>query len=234
MTATIPAPIAGAVSPTERTYTALRTSIVHCEFVPGDRLAVDDLGARYGVSSSPVREALSRLVAEGLVLALENRGFRVAPLTVDGVADLTRVRLLVEGEALRDAMRHGDDRWESDLVAAGHALGLIEQRLRDVLPLLDDDWSARHRAFHMAIYAGCRSPLLREMVGQLFDAAERYRRYSARHRTKARRKHTEHARLMQAVLSRDAVHAGDRLAEHVCATERNVTAALLAMGSMHS
>ena len=234
MTSTGLDPNAGAASQTERAYAALRTSIVHCEFVPGDRLAVEDLGARYGVSSSPVREALSRLVAEGLVLALEKRGFRVAPLTVEGVADLTRVRLLLEGEALRDAMRHGDDRWEAQLVAAGHALGLVEQRLRDVMPLLDDDWSARHRAFHMAIYAGCSSPLLREMVGQLFDAAERYRRYSARHRRKARPKHTEHARLMQAVLSRDAARAGDLLVEHVSTTERNVTAALLAMGSARS
>lgn len=234
MNPTPPDPTSGAASQTERAYAALRSSIVRCQFVPGERLGVEELGVRLGVSSSPVREALSRLVAEGLVLALERRGFRVAPLTVEGVADLTRVRLLLEGEALRDAMRHGDDRWEAQLVAAGHALGLVEQRLRDVMPLLDDDWSARHREFHMAIYEGCRSPLLREMVGQLFDSAERYRRYSARHRKASRVKHSEHASLMQAVLSRDRKRAGDLLVEHVSTTERNVTSALLAMGSVRS
>jgi DNA-binding GntR family transcriptional regulator len=86
----------------------------------------------------------------------------------------------------------------------------------------------------MAIYAGCSSPLLREMVGQLFDAAERYRRYSAKHRKVARHKHAEHTKLMQAVLSRDARRAGDLLIEHVSTTERNVTTAFLAMGSKRS
>ncbi len=228
MTTDTPLPSQGATQ-TDKAYAALHAAIVRCEFAPGERLRVEDLGQRYGVSSSPLREALSRLVALGLVNAYENRGFRVAPLTVAGMADLTRVRLLIEGEALLDALAHGDDRWESSLVAAAHALGLVEQRLRDVAPSLDDGWSIRHREFHMAIYAGASSPLLRALVGQMFDAAERYRRFSARHRKLPRAKNTEHQRLLEAVLARDAQRASDLLVRHITSTERSVTAALLAM-----
>lgn len=224
-----PASAAPAATQTDRAYAALHAAIVRCEFAPGERLRVEELGQRYGLSSSPLREALSRLAGVGLVNAYENRGFRVAPLTVEGMADLTRVRLLVEGETLRDAIAQGDDAWEARLVAAAHALALSEQRLRDVAPALDETWSARHREFHLAIYAGSSSPILRGLVAQLFDAAERYRRFSARHRTLPRAKHAEHRQLLDAVLARDVERATALLTRHVTATERSVTAALLSM-----
>lgn len=218
-----------AATQTDRAYLALRAAIVRCDFAPGERLRVEELSQRFSVSSSPLREALSRLAGQGLVRAYENRGFRVAPLTVEGIADLTRVRLLIEPEALRDAIAHGDDRWEAQLVAAAHALALAEQRLGSGPAILDEAWSARHREFHLATYSAATSPLLLDMVEQLFDAAERYRRYSARHRRLERKKHTEHQQLLAAVLARDIERATGLLAQHISSTERNVTAALLAM-----
>jgi DNA-binding GntR family transcriptional regulator len=223
-----PGPVAASTR-TDAVFDALRAAIVRCEFAPGERLRVEELGERFDVSSSPLREALSRLVSLGLVDAFEHRGFRVAPITVAGMADLTRVRLLVEGEALRDAIANGDDTWEAALVASAYALSRAEQRLVDLAPTLDDAWTARHRAFHLSIYAGSSSPLLRALVEQLFDRAERYRRVSARHRTLPRRKNTEHQRLLEAVLARDADRAAELLVRHVTSTERSVTAALLAM-----
>jgi GntR family transcriptional regulator, carbon starvation induced regulator len=215
----------------ERIYRELRRAIVRCEFPPGQRLRVEELSRRWDASSSPVREALNRLSEQGFVRALENRGFRVAPLTVAGVSDLVRVRLLVECEALRDSIAHGDDTWESGMVAAAHALGRVEQRMGDGPVALNDDWSERHRAFHMALYAACRSPLLLELVGGLFDQAERYRRWSARHRTAPRRKHTEHQRLLAGALARDSNAAVGLLAQHISSTERQVAAALLSAGT---
>lgn len=216
--------------PGERAYRVLRRAIVRCEYEPGARLRVEELGQRYALSSSPLREALQRLAEQGLVRALENRGFRVSPLSVEGVSDLCRVRQLVEGDALRDAVQHGGDAWEAGCVAAAHALGVYEQRLGPGPAALDDDWSARHRAFHLALYAGCSSPLLRGLVEVLFDNAERYRRWTARHRTTPRRKHDEHQRLLAAVLSRDADHAVALLHQHITGTERLVVAGLTAMG----
>lgn len=211
----------------ERAYRALRQAIVRCEFEPGERLRVEDISRRFSVSSSPVREALNRLSEQGLVRALENRGFRVAPLTAAGVSDLARVRTLVECEALRDAIVHGTDAWESQAVAAGHALGLAERRLGDQPQTLDDDWSARHRAFHLGLYAGCTSPLLLDLADVLYDNAERYRRWAARWRQTPRRKHDEHQQLLDAALARDAERAVELLRRHILHTEQLVAAALV-------
>jgi len=223
-------PSAEAATQTDKAYGALRGAILRCEFAPGARLRVDELGQRYAISSSPVREALSRLAGQGLVHALENRGFRVAPITVEGLVDLVRVRLIIEREALREAIAHGDDAWEASVVAAGHALALADRRVGSAPAVLDDDWSARHRAFHLSLYAGARSPTLQRLVADLFDQAERYRRFSAVHRQGTRAKRDEHAALQTAVLARDAQGATGLLAQHISATERNVSAALLSMG----
>jgi len=213
----------------ERAYRRLRQAIVRCEFQPGQRLRVEELSKQYELSSSPLREALSRLSEQGLVRAFENRGFRVAPLTVAGVADLTRVRLLVECEALRDAIAYGDDQWEASLVGAAHRLALVEQRLSDGPLVLNEAWADAHREFHLAIYRGTSSPMLMDLVSSLFDNAERYRQFSARHRKVERRKNSEHKKLVTAVLERNAEQATALLRQHISATERNVTAALLSM-----
>lgn len=214
---------------TERAYRDLKRAILRCEFAPGERLRVDDLGNRLKLSSSPVREALSRLAEHGLVTALDKRGFRVAPLTVEGVADLTRVRLLVECEALKESMSLGDDAWEARLVAAAHSLSLVEQRLGDQPVALDDNWSERHRAFHMATYAACKSPLLLDLVADLFDSAERYRRYSAAHRQGGHSKNDEHSRLLKSVLARDVDLAVQLFKNHIQRTQNMVTQALLSL-----
>jgi len=211
---------------TERAYRDLKHAIVRCEFEPGERLRVDDLSKRLDISSSPVREALSRLAEQGFVRALDKRGFRVAPLTVEGIADLTRVRLLVEGEALKESIALGDDAWEARLVAAAHSLSLVEQRLGDHPVALDNEWSDRHRAFHLATYAACKSPLLIELVSGLFDSSERYRRYSAFHRKGERSKHAEHGRILKSVLERDIDAAVSLLSKHILGTQNMVTQAL--------
>ncbi|MDH4393251.1 MAG: FCD domain-containing protein [Aquabacterium sp.] len=215
----------------ERAYRALRQAIVRGEFEPGARLRVEELSRRFSVSSSPLREALNRLSEQGLVRALENRGFRVAPLTAAGVSDLARVRTLVECEALRDAIAHGTDAWETQVVAAGHALALAERRLGDQPRTLDDDWSARHRAFHLSLYAGCTSPLLVDLADVLFDNAERYRRWAARWRQAPRRKHDEHQLLLKTVLTRDTDRAVELLRLHIARTEQLVAAALAGQGA---
>ncbi len=210
----------------EQAYQVLKAAIVRCDFAPGQRLGVEELSQRFGFSNSPLREALNRLTQLGLVVALENRGFRVAPLTAEGVQDLTRVRLLVEVEALRDALRLGDDHWESRVVAAAHGLSLIESRM-DPGPLsLNEEWSARHRDFHLTIYSGSTSPLLKSLVDGLFDHAERYRRFSARYRDIDRSKNTEHQSILNAVLARKEEKAITLLRKHISNTELNVTRAL--------
>jgi DNA-binding GntR family transcriptional regulator len=210
----------------EHVYRALRKAIVGCVFEPGERLRVDELTKRLGVSNSPIREALNRLAEQGIVRTVENRGFRVALLTPEGVNDLVRARLLVECEALRDSVANGDDAWEASVVAAAHALALVERRLGDAPRALDDDWSMRHRAFHLSLYSACTSEILRDMVDVLFDRAEHYRRWTSKHRQAPRRKHDEHQQLMAAALARDADKAVTLLRRHISRTGELVSAVL--------
>lgn len=210
----------------EQVYRELRKAIVRGEFQPGDRLRVEELTRRFCASNSPVREALNRLAEQGMVRTVENRGFRVAQLTADGVNDIVRVRLLVETEALRDSIANGDDAWETAVVAAAHALALVERRLGDGPRPLDDEWSARHRAFHLSLYQACSSEILRDLVDVLFDRAEQYRRWASRNRQAPRRKHDEHQRLVTVVLARDSEKAVELLRRHISRTGELVTSVL--------
>jgi DNA-binding GntR family transcriptional regulator len=215
----------------ERAHYALRSAIVRCDFAPGAKLKVEALTEQYGFSSSPLREALTRLAQEGLVQSLENRGFRVAPISRAALDDLTHMRLLLETDALANAVEQGGDEWEARVVAAFHRLALIEQRLDLTGPLaLNDDWSTRHKAYHLALFSGCDSPLMVRTAEMFFVQAERYRRFSALHRKPARNKKSEHQALMNAALARKKGLAVDLLREHIMKTTENVAAALDRMG----
>ena len=210
----------------EQAFSRLRQDVLTGNFPPGSKLKLDELQNAYGYSSSPLREALSRLAQEGLVRADERRGFRVAAISLDDLADITRMRRMLDVPALRDSIAHGDDAWEGSLVAAFHRLERVESRLGDGPVALAADWSELHRAYHMALIAACPSERQRSWSASLFDQAERYRRYAARHRKTSRRKVQDHRRLLDATLRRDADTAGMLLDEHILSTQRNVQAAM--------
>jgi DNA-binding GntR family transcriptional regulator len=208
----------------DQAFQRLRRDVLTGAFAAGSKLKVEELQVAYGVSSSPLREALSRLAQEGLVRADERRGFRVAPLSVEDLADITRMRLMLDVQALREAMQHGDDGWEAAIVAAYYRLEKVESRLPEGPVTLSEAWEALHRDFHAALLAGCPSPRQLAWSASLFDQAERYRRFSARQRA-VRRKSSEHRQLMEAALRRDIDAAGALLAQHILGTQRNVEAA---------
>ncbi|MEJ8810641.1 FCD domain-containing protein [Variovorax ureilyticus] len=210
----------------EQAFTRLRADVLAGAFAAGAKLKLDELQGLYGYSSSPLREALSRLSQEGLVRADERRGFRVAPISAEDLADITHMRVMLDVPALRESIAHGDDAWEATVIAAFHRLEKVESRLSDGPVVLDEEWSGLHRAFHLALVEACPSERQRAWGASLFDQAERYRRYSARFRRSARRKSNEHRKLMDAALRRDADTACALLEEHILSTQRNVLAAL--------
>src|ERR1700751_6229745 len=125
-------------SPTSLThgaYAELPSQLLACHFAPGEKLKIDDLSRQFAVGSSAVREALSRLASEGFVVSEPQRGFRVAPLSVDALRDLTDVRCSIEALCLRGAIEKGGVEWQSQVVAALHRLTHTrrygETRLRD-------------------------------------------------------------------------------------------------------
>jgi DNA-binding GntR family transcriptional regulator len=204
----------------------MKHSIVRCELPPGTKLKVDALSKAYGLSSSPIREALNRLAQEGIVHASDNRGFRVAPISVEDFDEISRVRGLLESEALSDSIEYGDDAWEGNVLAAFHRLNVVEKRLSSGPVALDDEWAERHKAFHFALFSACPSSLILGMIDSLFDRAERYRRYSALHRQTERHKGNEHQTLMKVALSRDKEKAVKLLRQHIDRTRDSVRQAI--------
>jgi len=220
VTASIHAPLS------EQAFAQLRHDVLAGAFEPGAKLKIDELQGSYGFSSSPLREALNRLSQEGLVRADDRKGFRVAPISREDLADITHMRLMVDVAALRESMRHGGDAWEAAIVAAAHRLAKVELQLGEGPKVLNETWTGLHRDYHLALLAACPSQRQRALCASLFDQAERYRRYSALHRVTHHNKNKSHRRLMDAVLKGDADTACVLLAEHIGSTQSNVEAAL--------
>ncbi len=217
----------------ELAYQTLRGKILRCEFEPGVKLKMDSLQRELGYSSSPLREALNRLVPEGLVRADDRRGFWAASVSVADLRDVTRLRLMLDIEALEESMQVGDHEWEARIVSSLHWLVKIEAQAQAEAtvngggPLtLNADWSLRHKEFHMVLLSACTSPKLLTMVSGLFDQAERYRRLSMRYRKEPRHKAAEHRRIMEAVIGRKSAEAVALLREHTSRTAENVEAAM--------
>src|SRR5580700_8623872 len=103
-------------------YEALRADILHGRRMPGKKLKIQELADDFGVSPGAVREALSRLVPEELVVSRDQRGFLVSPVSLADLADLTDVRCEIESLALRRSVALGDVNWEAGILAAEHRL----------------------------------------------------------------------------------------------------------------
>src|SRR5450830_80570 len=110
----------------ERAYLGLRHDVVCGKLAPGERLRVEHLKDQYQVGAGTMREALSLLVSDALVTSEGQRGFRVAPISLADLEDVTNTRVMLETEALRQSIRRGDARWEATLVASYELLAQTE------------------------------------------------------------------------------------------------------------
>ena len=199
----------------------MRNELVTGRLQPGEVLKFDTLRLSYGASFTTLREALTCLAAEGLVVAEEQRGFKVAPVTREDLIDLTRARILIEVDLIRRSIENGDDDWEIAVISSIHRLGIIEGRA--VEDYADNpDWKLAHREFHESLVAACGSPTLLGIRQSLFERAERYRNISARFRPRPRDKAGEHRALMKAAVARDADRACELIAKHIQTTTDNV------------
>jgi GntR family transcriptional regulator, carbon starvation induced regulator len=199
----------------EETVLAIRRDIISGDLEPDAKLAVESLRERYGVGSSTVREALSLLIPDGLVIARGQRGFTVSPISIDDLKDLGSTRILLETHALREAIANGDDDWEADIVAAFHRLGKAQETLDRRLPGSAGDWEIRNHQFHAALTSACHSRWVRHMLDMLHHHSERYRRLALTDRSIPRDVHAEHLALMEATLARDADTACEVAAAHI-------------------
>jgi GntR family carbon starvation induced transcriptional regulator len=209
----------------EQAYEVIRNRILLGSLPAETKLKIDVLQRDHQISSSPLREALNRLVAESLVIADERRGFRVAPVTAGDLVDLTAARLVVEPGAFAASMNNGSDRWEARIVAAFHRLSLIEGKIASGAMKWNEEWTARHKDFHISLISECGSERMLDVCARFFDQSERYRRLSASLRRRPRDTTKEHRQLMEAALSRDK-NAPTLLRKHIERTTEHVLQAL--------
>lgn len=198
----------------EEVFDVLRGELLNGVLKPGDKLRMVELASRFSVSQSVVREALTRLAEQGLVVASPQRGFRVRELSVEDITGLTESREQIESVALRLAIERGDVQWETGIVAAHH---LLERT-----PVVNADgrfhepWTAVHHDFHRALTVGCNNARLHGVVLALRDSAELYRRwYWALGDDRQRDLGAEHRQLMDLILARDADGAIEALTHHI-------------------
>jgi DNA-binding GntR family transcriptional regulator len=206
-----------------RAYLALRADILFGEIEPGTKLKMEQLQRRYRLSSSPLREALNRLVAEQIVTVDERRGFRAARASLADLRDITSFRLIVETSAFEASMTHGTAQWEAECIAALHRLEALTKALPATTRSSDRAWIETHKAFHAALVSACGSSRLLAACSAMFDQSQRYRSLSAKHRTSPRNSGAEHRRLLEAALRRDNLAGTRLLAEHIQKTANQVS-----------
>lgn len=199
----------------EASYRQLRRDIIAGGYQAGQKLRVEHLKANYQVSAGTLREALALLVSDSLVVAHGQRGFRVAPMSLADLEDLTRMRILLECEAVCESIALGKDDWEAGVVSAFHKLTLAEQRLRVDPNGFFDDWEACNRQFHEALVGACKSRWMLRFRRLLYQQSERYRRVSAIKGPPPVEVHDEHEAIFDAVMARDAALASSVMTAHV-------------------
>ena len=199
-------------------YAQLRRDILNGQLAPGQKLQIEAVTARYGAGGNPVREALSRLSSEGLVDRKEQRGFFVAPISIENWRALVKTRCWAEGKALEESILAREQAWEERVVLAFHRLSRSSWTLSTDTFVVNPEWQKLHRAFHLALISGCGSPFLVQFCENMMDQAQRYWFISASKAFVARDSEAEHRDILEATLDGDAPQATRRLTDHYTLT----------------
>lgn len=190
-------------------YQRIRSDIIFGVLTPSGRLKLDVMKEDYKVSVSTLREVLNRLASEGFVVAEGQRGFEVAPVSIQNLRELAQLRILLEHHALTESFRAGDMEWEGRVVSAHHKLAATERTILSE----GDDPELRKRydgEFHQALISSCGSHELMRTHAVVFD---RYFRYALQYRGSATVQ--QHAALLNCALKRDAEGAKSILSDHI-------------------
>lgn len=196
--------------------TRLRRDIISSVFEPESKLKFADMTKRYDVGIGTLREALSQLSSEGFVTVEVGKGFKVAPVSAEELIEITDHFISLEKRAVREAIEHGGEDWETNIVAVHHRLSLIEGLPWERRMERHSEWVERHREFHEAIVAACPGKWLFRLRSIMFDQLDRYRFVTKRAPDGlGGRKFDEHRDIMTATLARDADLASKLIEQHI-------------------
>lgn len=195
-------------------YEQIRNALIFGEYEPGQKLKIDELKRQFSAGQNAIREALVRLSVEGLVLAEDQKGFRIPPAGLVELEDLSYMRSVLEREAVGLSIERGDLEWEGRVAAAMRKLNQTE------LALLDDNaqienWTYYDLEFHLALMSGCGSPTLLRTYKDLYL---KYRQFIVRelktHGFRGRKIIDEHLAIGDAALRRDKDACLSQLKDH--------------------
>ncbi|MPV36908.1 GntR family transcriptional regulator [Georgenia subflava] len=193
----------------ERVAVELHRAILRGDFEAGAWLRIQEIAEHYETSAMPVREALRRLGALGLVEVVPHRGARVAELSVADLEDTYATRLALEPIVVAAAAR----RFTSGQAAeAGRALDRHEELLdaREI-----DAARAAHTEFHFLLYRASGSRWLLRAIDPVWQNSERYRFAAPRDRDAQERSHAEHSEILRACVEHDPEAAAEAMMRHL-------------------
>ena len=195
----------------ERLREAIEEEIATGQLLPGTRLDEVELASRFGVSRTPIREALSLLLGEGLIepRPLPSRGAVVANIGPERLCEMFEVMAELEAMCIRLAVRRITPAQQVALEAAHEAC-------REAARSADSDaYFYANEAFHYAIYAASRNQFLIEQASLLQRKLRTYRRLQLRVRNRVQKSFEEHQAIVDALRDGDAAMATKRIRDHV-------------------
>jgi GntR family carbon starvation induced transcriptional regulator len=199
-------------------YDRLRHDILRCVLQPGERLRLHQLAESYKFGVGSIREALYRLVGDGLVVSEEQRGFSVSMVSRESLFDLLSMRLLLEEHGIRKSIEEGGVDWEVGVMSAFHRLAKCGGSNSADPRVVDAEWERCHAAFHHSLVAGCNSPLLLQMRESVYAQGDRYRHFYLTYVAGQRDHLGEHRMLMEAALRRDGKETVRLIRNHLKVT----------------
>ncbi len=206
MTADVRHDVTSHGSVSERIYLGLRQEIMHCEIAPGATLDAASIARRYEVSKTPVRDAMQKLAADGLVTILPRSGYRVAPITFQAVHEILDLRAAIGPHAARQAARY----------ATPAEVALLRQIVREYAAPLDIGAMQQvARRFHIAIARCSRNKRVVALSENLFDELERLLRFAIDFTVKTGEHSDEHTALVDAIEAGDGERAAAIEADHI-------------------
>lgn len=210
----------------------LREAILSGELKPGFKINLDTTRKVLDVSLSPLREALARLIAVGLVELHDNRGYSVAPVSLQNLAEITRLRVETETLALSIAIKSAEGAWESAVIRALHKLNRIVRDPLDHRTI--EAWESAHQDYHSTLIGGCRMPLLLNFCVTLHNLNDRYRRTFLVDNGGDHNVGFEHSDIAQAAVARDHDYACEKMRQHIQRTGANLLQRLTRDGALTS
>ena len=202
----------------EKAFETLHSAIITGQLRPGTRLPIEELAEVLEMSPMPIREAVRRLDAAGLVENIPHRGARVTELSVTDLAEVYEARLALEVLAIRRA---------AERFALAHEVA-ARQRLARLDQMTDDNsatTSAAHAAFHFALYDAAASAWLLRLIRPVWETSERYCLEVPQCRQLAARG-PEHEAILEACVANDPDRAAVALHDHLATTANHVSVAM--------